>query len=456
MKNLTYSIISICFLGLLTYSSCKKFVVIPPPKNQLVATQVFADSAGANSAVAGIYVDMVQSFGLGFASGGLTLYPGLSADELEQTSKDADMSQIYSNQINPTNSYDEILWSTAYKYIYDTNACIEGLNASKGISANFKAQLIGEARQIRAFLYFNLCNLYGTVPLIRSTDYHTNQSLGREPVDSVYAQIFSDLTYAQNNLLKSNVAERANYFSATALLAKVQLYRKNYAAAETEASIVINSGNYQLESDLNSVFLAGSTETIWKIIPVFPGIETWEGYTFVPSDTTVAPQYVLNPALYSSFESGDMRKVKWINSNTVDGISYPYPFKYKAGTTTGTPTENYTVLRLGEQYLIRAEARANLNDVAGAQADLNIIRNRAGLPNTTASDRASLLLAIEKERRSELFCEWGNRWFDLQRTNRADTVLPAAKLNWTHNDILYPIPEGEIKSNPALTQNIGY
>ena len=455
MKNKILAFITI-LNGIIGMTSCKKFVDVGPPKNQLVANKAFADSASANSAIAGIYVDMIQSFGFGYMSGGLTAYPGLSADELAQTTKDPDINQLYSNQISVQNSYNAILWANAYKYLYDANACIQGITASSTIPPTAKAHFLAEAMQIRAFLFFNLTNLYGAVPLVRTTDYHITQSLARAPIDSVYAQILSDLNFAKDNLPKNISAERASYYSAVALTAKVQLYRKNYAAAEAAATKVITSGRYLLETDLNSVFLATSAEAIWKIIPVFPGIETWEGYDFVPSDPNAAPQFIINNALLNAFEPGDIRKSDWLNSNSVGGLNYYYPFKYKAATTTGAPTENYVILRLGEQYLIRAEARANQNNISGAQADINIIRNRAGLANTTANNMASLLLAIEQERRVELFCEWGNRWFDLQRTNRADQVLAPVKSNWTHNAILYPVPEAEIKSNPALTQNTGY
>ena len=440
----------------LAFASCKKFENIGPPKNQLESTKVFADSLNANSAIVGIYVDMMKSFGFTFSSGGLTAYPAMTADELSQTSADADLTQLYANNIAIQNKYDLNLWTSAYKYLYDANSCIEGVNASTGISAAAKGQLSGEARQIRAFLLFNLVNLYGPVPLVLTTNYHVNQTLPRTSVDSVYAQIINDLAYAKSNLSKGSGAEIAGYYSAVALLAKVQLYRKNYNDAEVAATEVINSGNYHLESNLNDVFLAGSSETIWKMVPVVPGFETWEAYNFVPSRSTVAPKYVISNALYNSFEPADTRKQKWIGLNTVSGVSYPYPYKYKTARSSGVATENYTILRLAELYLIRAEARANLNDLPGAVSDINLIRNRAGLTNTTATDKTSILLAIESERRCELFCEWGNRWFDLLRTNRADAVLPSVKPGWDKNDRFFPIPAVEIKSNPALTQNPGY
>ena len=306
-------------------------------------------------------------------------------------------------------------------------------------------------------MYFNLVNLYGAVPLITGTDYNVNRLVGRSPTDSVYSFMIGDLQDAQAKL-PQNVSsfDRVTYYAATALLAKVYLFKGNYPAAESEASKVISSGKFNIMSDLNSVFLSTSTEAILKLVPVAPGKETTEGGLFVVSSTTVKPKYVLNNNLFNSFETADKRKSNWVNINTVAGQQYPYPYKYKKATTTGTPTENYVLSRLAEQYLIRSEARANMGDIPGSTSDLNVIRNRAGLPNTTANDKPTLLTAIEKERQSELFCELGNRWFDLKRNNSATSILGPLKAMWNPTAILYPIPAVEIKANPNLVQNQGY
>jgi hypothetical protein len=134
---------------------------------------------------------------------------------------------------------------------------------------------------------------------------------------------------------------------------------------------------------------------------------------------------------------------------------YYYPYKYKS-LVFGANAEYYTLLRLAEQYLIRAEARAEQGNVSGAQADINVIRNRAGLGNTTAGDQASLLAAVAQERRIELNCEWGHRWLDLKRTGTASAVLGAEKTTWTATGILWPIPSSEISANSNLVQNAGY
>jgi hypothetical protein len=114
------------------------------------------------------------------------------------------------------------------------------------------------------------------------------------------------------------------------------------------------------------------------------------------------------------------------------------------------------VLRLGEQYLIHAEAAAELGNLGTALSDLNTVRARAGLGASTASTQADLLTAIMHERQVELFTEWGNRWFDLNRTGTAGAVLNAEKGGFQSYMALYPVPFSQIEVNTLLTQNPGY
>ena len=118
------------------------------------------------------------------------------------------------------------------------------------------------------------------------------------------------------------------------------------------------------------------------------------------------------------------------------------------------------VLRLGEQYLIRAEAEAQGNDLINAAKDLNIIRERAGLADTTTTTSSDMLALILHESQVELFTEWGCRWFDLIRTGNVNQVMiqvtPQKGGSWNSNDTLYPIPLSNITVDPNLTQNAGY
>ena len=114
------------------------------------------------------------------------------------------------------------------------------------------------------------------------------------------------------------------------------------------------------------------------------------------------------------------------------------------------------MLRLAEQYLIDAEARAQQGDISGAATKLNAVRNRAGLGNTTAITQTDMLAAIAHERQVELFTEWGHRWFDLKRTGTINATLGVEKSSWTSDAALLPIPLLEIEADPNLTQNQGY
>jgi starch-binding outer membrane protein, SusD/RagB family len=456
-----YFNIYLFLFAIINMFGCQKFVQINPPANKLISSNVFNSDASATSAITGIYGRMVSSNG--FASGGpssITLLCGLSADELINYSYSADQNQFYINSITIDNgNILNYLWSEPYQYIYTANSILEGLNSSSGLSDSVKQQIIGEAKFVRAFCYFYLTNLFGDVPLYLTSNYQTNAVSVRSASSVVNKQIVSDLSDAIN-LMSSNYSFsngekiRPNKWTASALLARTYLYLNQWDSAEIVATSIINSGAYNLVPDLNAVFLANSNEAIWQLLPIIPNINTQEGYTFI---LTADPTNVtLSDSVRKAFEPGDNRYVDWISSFTDGSNTWYFPYKYKVQASS-TLTEYSMIFRLAEQYLIRAEARMQENNISGSQDDLNVIRLRAGLPNTTAGDPSSLALAIEHERQTELFTEWGHRWLDLKRTGRSNTVLgPIKAPTWQSYDTLYPIPQAEIQSNSNITQNKGY
>ncbi len=462
MRLIYFILIFIFFIS----TSCNKFIEVPNPTTQIDRSTVFSSDATATSAVLGIYSSMMQQYTM--ASVNSSLFPGLSADEFTAYSGDQDLEQFYSNTINASNDYLNGYWGNAYQYIYGANSILEGLNDNEGVSITVKQQLTGEAKFIRAFCYFYLTNLFGDVPLILSTDYSQTAVAARTSRQLVYDQIIADLTDAQNDLSDQYLEGdntsgmdrgRPNKWAATALLARVNLFLGNWNGATALSTSVINqSGEYNLVYDLDSVFLANSSEAIWQLVPVPTGINaTWEGYVYILFAAPYNSYGVsLNSNLVNAFESGDQRKVHWVDSIQISGFTYYYAYKYKV-SSGNTLTEYYMVLRLSEQYLIRAEARAMSGDLTGAMSDLNVIRNKAGLSNSNASDLPSLLAAIQNERRFELFSEWGHRWLDLKRTGTANTILsPVKSPSWQPYDTLYPIPKTEIQNDPNLTQNPNY
>ena len=225
---------------------------------------------------------------------------------------------------------------------------------------------------------------------------------------------------------------------------------------------------YTLCSSLDSVFLKNNTEAIWQLPPVQPSsnLATPEGQDFILNTSPVVSgsfnSTTISPQLMNSFDSGDLRKVNWISSYTGGGITYYFPYKYKVYQSSSL-VEYTVILRLAEQYLIRAEAEANLGDLTDAASDLNIIRNRAGLANiadSIASSQTALLSAILHERQVELFTEFGFRWFDLNRTGTINSVMsivtPLKGGTWSPDWQLFPVPLLELTSDPLLVQNSGY
>ena len=446
-------------------TSCKKFVEIPPPDTGLVNATVFSSDATATSAILGIYSNMMQNHGL--ASINTSLYGGLSADELLDYSDDAAQREFYLNAINSSNVNNTGLWNNAYQYIYAANAILEGLSSPNSISLDTRLQLLAEAKFVRAFCYFYLTNLYGGVPLITSTDYTSNAKAGRMDRSAIYGQIVKDLKDASSTLIQdykdannSPAMERVrpNRYAAWALLARVYLYLGDWPDAEKASDSVINqTGTYMLNTDPNTVFLKNSSETIWQLQPVNPSFDTFEGNVFILSDVpSGAYGTALSPVLINAFEPNDLRRTDWIDSVTASGQTFYFAFKYKLAAADPAVPEYSMVLRLAEQFLIRAESRNEQGNLPGAADDLNLIRNRAGLPNSNAADISSMRIAITHERQTELFTEWGHRWLDLKRTGSIGEILSPIKPNWTSTDSLYPIPITEIKNDPNISQNPGY
>ncbi|MDB5159574.1 MAG: RagB/SusD family nutrient uptake outer membrane protein [Mucilaginibacter sp.] len=455
-------------------TSCKKAVTVDAPVNQLVASTVFNNSNSATAAQLNIYATM--------SSVNTVKATGLSSDEFVNYIPNVSFNDFYKNALNPVNDGITFpIWGNAYQNIYEANAVIEGVQDSKKINPQVGQQLIGEAKFIRAFWHFYLVNLYGDVPLIINTDYKASASARRTPKSQVYQQIIADLKDAQN-LLNTNFVDasdttvttdrvRPTKWAARALLARTYLYygnltgdASNYTNAETEASALIDNNapfSLKLVPDLSTVFLKNSTEAIWQLLPVNLGYNTPEGAAFILLDapTSSGQVSVISDQLLNAFEPGDKRKTTWINAITVAGTTYNFPFKYQV-QSGGDITEYSMALRLSEQYLIRAEARAQQMNLTGAVADLNVIRNRAGLPGVITTTQAELFAAIQHERQVELFAEWGHRWLDLKRTGSVNTVMsivtPLKGGRWQSYQQLYPIPPLDINSDHNLTQNPGY
>jgi len=459
--------------------SCSKFVEVEAPKTSINQENVFSNDATATAILTGIYIKMS---GRNLSSiGGISTIPfvtGLSGDELILYNNVNNPIYIayYQNSLTTSNVGAQDYWNELYKTIYTCNSAIEGLDKATSISPIVKKQLLGESKFIRALNFFYLLNLYGDLPITRTTDYSINGTLNRSPKSQVYELIIQDLLDALNlltdnyvdNSLVNPTSERVrpNVWAAKALLARVYLYNKNYVEAENMASQVINNTALYHLNALNEIFLKNSAEAIWQLQPVNNDFNTEDARFFIIPQTGLSDQWpvYLSQQLLSSFETGDRRKTQWlgffVDTTITPHKTYYYPFKYKVSERYEPVTEYATVLRLGEQYLIRAEARAQLGKLTEAADDLYSIRERAGLGKVIPSSQLAMLEAILHERQVELFTEWGHRWLDLKRFKKVDEVMtivtPLKGGVWSTNWQLYPIPEADMRFNPNIIQNPGY
>jgi hypothetical protein len=459
---LKYKTVSCVLLPvLLCLAACSKFVDIGAPATQIGVQEAYKSNASATSAIIGLYNNSyVRDLTMSYS--GLC---GCSADDIRYATSDPNYDQFSNDALLAGNSYNaNQLWAESYSQILQVNLAIENLEGAASLTPSLRDQLLGEAKTWRAFMYFYLVNMYGDVPLELATDIATNGKMPRSPADTVWAQIITDLKDAVGLLEPEYpTAQRAriNKYAAMALLAKAYLYSKDWKDAEEVSGDIISSGIYSLATDLNTAFANTSNETIWQIATP-TGVSVFGQHFLAPAG--VLPSFIMYDTLYHSFDPGDLRRKDWTTDEVIGGNTYHCVYKYKDYAASGN--EYNVVFRLAEQYLIRAEARAEQNDVPDAVDDINVIRNRAGLSSLDKGiSRDSALRAVEEQRKLELFGEWGNRWFDLKRTpsvsgnailTRADDVLSGIKPSWQHSAVLYPIPADQIIANPHLTQNPGY
>jgi hypothetical protein len=433
------------------FSGCKKFIEVPAPDSRFSTPNVFSDETTAQAAMAGIYSSLWDR---GFF---MALYGGLSADEFTDYSFSASRVEFNQNELEASNPEIAGLWGYFYNTIYQCNAVIEGLEKNQGVPETVKKQLTAEALSVRSFCYYYLLEFWGPVPLLLSTDYEKNAQAPRTATDAIFRQLLADLQLAAPDLpetYSSGENARVTHWANLAMQSRIYACLRDWPGVESVTTEILDQSQFALAGDLDSVFLHNSPEAIWQLEPQDPGMNTYEGNQFILNST---PDVVaLTGNLLSAFEVGDQRSVDWVGLITVDGVDYAYPFKYKEISATDPIREYAMVLRLGEQLLLRAEARAEQNNLSGALDDLNQLRRRAGLADEVAADQQSLLSAVTREHQVELFSEWADRWIYLKRTGQLQTVLSAAKPQWQASDSLYPIPLSELKNDPVLTQNAGY
>jgi hypothetical protein len=429
-------------------SSCKKFLEVEP-RASISDEATITDKASAETAIRGVYNAARSYYSVDFQS-----IAYLSGDNVQWTGSQSQVQEFINHKVNPENSTITSVWNGIYVSVNRANNVIEKvpLVADPLLTAALKNQYIGEAYFLRALNYFDLVRIWGGVPLITAATHSAaeNRGIKRSTVEETYAQILSDLDAAEPLLTETTDRFRATRKTVWALKARFYLYQKNWLKAEEYASKVIaDQASFSLLKPFNAFFFPatqkGTAESVFEFFYSTNELNVHRGQwqpqenggtrQWAPSESLVA---LLNNPVTGGSRSTLLGKD---NQNRWYGNLY-----YRSPATDPT-----YVIRIAELYLIRAEARAQLGNVADAAADLDAVRSRANLTATTASNASDLLLAIENERRLEFAFE-AHRWFDLVRTGRAATVLNITDAS----KLVLPIPVSQLLIDNALIQNPGY
>lgn len=388
-------------------------------------------------------------------------------------------------------------WSNSYNKIQRCNKVLEEL-PNVSLSEDLARQYEGEAKFIRALLYFDMVRFWGGVPVVTtSLTIAEGYAVSRNSVDEVYQQIEKDLADAAQLLPASydNANRgRATRWAAKGFLGKVLVYQSGYPLNKNrwnEAAgllkEVIDSGQFEFFESYAAIF---RHQNEWGRQSVFSlafksGAEG-EGNSF---PTRNAPNFIsrtevpfggspyqlfLSAGLLESFEPGDLRKdaaitSQWTHTSGEIIKTMPFSRKYLDGPVAAANDWdiNWIALRYDDVLMLYAESLNEIGYDGNGEAFsiLNRIRQRAGLKPKTAAEVSSqqaYRLWMENERRWE-FCFENQRWFDLVRTDRALEVMTAFLKGYgleaamqSRDRYYYPIPQSAIDINSKLIQNPGY
>lgn len=344
-------------------------------------------------------------------------------------------------------------YTAAYRCILSTNNVIE--NATDGTQ-------IGEAKFLRALSYFKLVQVFGdvTVNLSAAPPVDDTSILVRQAAAEVYNNvIIPDLQDAISSLDNSGLSSgRATQIAAQALLGKVYIHQGNFSNAETQLASVVNgaaAAGVELQADFGTIFgvdndlnseIIFATQISSSIVDEYGFSEFWSWSGGLDTKSLEPLDLDLIAAFDSSEANGDtdLRRAITIDEALLASPKFPQ---------TGGPDHDWIEMRLGDVILLYAEALNENGNTTASLTELNKIRTRAGLSNSTATSQSAVRQAIQNERRLELAFE-GQRWFDLVRTNTVDAEMGEAV---NPNYYLFPIPISEVlASGGVITQNAGY
>ena len=370
---------------------------------------------------------------------------------------DFSLNQIRTRDMNTYNGAANGLWSDGYRAINMANIVLEFLPIYQDQNQALANLLKGECLFIRAVCHFEMLRMFAFPANYTSDNSHLGipirlspgsaneeQSNLRSTVEEVYQQIIYDLQQSVNFLPEDKLT-RVSKWAAMAFLSKIYFQKNDFSNCISWSDQVINSGQFNLNTTVNEIYnLSGwsfSDETIFQIINI-------------PEDNsngTVTGRLKSNSVTYSSsFSDAISNQDDFRITNLYTFLSVPYLKKYS------NTAMNITVVRLSEILLSRAECKLMLDyPHESVFEDLNLVRERAGLPSDdTCDDHDELLNLIRQERNVELGFE-GDRFHEVKRY-QGTFESELGTFEWNDPKLVYPIPQQEMDQNENMIQNPTY
>lgn len=487
MKHIKYIFITV--IGFITFS-CEEYLN-PLPDTVIVSEAYFQTDADLQTGIVGIY-DAIQGVNENTVTNDARVNRGVifeylltehRSDNTRSQTTEGSRADFHRYLVNANNTQSEDYYQSMYQVIFRANNVIDYIDVANPANV---AKYLGEAKFLRAYAYFNLVRLYGDVPMVTEVVLATDKEalFTRINKNIIYDQIVSDLLEAVNSL-DNTYKSRASKAAAQALLAKVYMTKPNpnYTDAKLLCEDIINTGQFQLQTNFHDVFYNELNSEIIFAVQYQFGVET-ESQSFSAEFTSTLRQgrqdglNMVNQNLiddfnvnggartavsYFTFTSSNRTEVaKFLPEGTNLILTPTTPITY--GTNPQNAGNDWIVLRYADVLLMHVEAAiatGTATSDAAAMVSFNKIKDRAfpgAAPHTISNVTKTQLLL---ERRVELAFE-NHRFFDLLRFGVADQVLSAhaasmGYIDYSARALLLPIPAREINlSEGLLTQNPGY
>lgn len=396
------------------------------------------------------------------------------------------------------------IWTHHYEGIFRANQVIAYVPGIQDMNPATRDRIVGEARFIRALLYFNLVNLYGNVPLATEPLSAEERAPQATPAE-VWALIEQDLTEARAVLpagYDAQNAGRATRGAANALLGRAHLQQKEWQAAADAFALVINSGTYSLVPDYQSLFRESGDngpESIFEVqfgdVTLFSqgirgysaskmmglhcdvvsyfdaGVRPWYFQEFMEEPTVgggTDPR--LDATLFWNKPGGMMAynstfAARCGDEGRLNDVYWKKHTEFYKDFQDWENPINFKVMRLGGILLLHAEALSELNRPGDAKTSVDRVRARASLaPLPAGMSKAQMDAEIEHQILLEMGLEH-ERYLWLKRHDWLTDPAKIAILRTRDEDFqlhepfraLLPIPSAEVNLNSGnVTQNPGW